>query len=94
MNWSPPAFIKGSNLTPALMLLLAGWAEWGGLGSAPGQFNSPTGIAVTDTEVFVSDSHNARIQVFDSTATSSVSLVPRAMPRRVRPADEPLHRER
>lgn len=40
-------------------------AAWGERGSAPGQFNDPTGIAVTDTEVFVSDARNARIQVFD-----------------------------
>jgi len=38
---------------------------WGEPGSGPGQFRDPTGIAVTETEVFVSDSRNARIQVFD-----------------------------
>ena len=38
---------------------------WGGQGVAPGQFNDPTGIAVTGDEVFVSDARNARIQVFD-----------------------------
>ncbi|WP_236744206.1 NHL repeat-containing protein [Marinobacter similis] len=38
---------------------------WGEKGSAPGQFNDPTGIAVTDNEVFVSDARNGRIQVFD-----------------------------
>ena len=38
---------------------------WGEQGAAPGQFNDPTGIAVTDDEVFVSDARNARIQVFD-----------------------------
>ncbi len=40
-------------------------AVWGEHGTAPGQFDDPTGIAVTDTEVFISDSRNARIQVFD-----------------------------
>lgn len=40
-------------------------AAWGEPGSAPGRFHDPTGIAVTDTEVFVSDARNARIQVFD-----------------------------
>ncbi len=40
-------------------------AAWGERGSGPGQFRDPTGIAVTDTEVFVSDARNARIQVFD-----------------------------
>jgi len=39
---------------------------WGQPGTAPGQFNDPTGIAVHDGEVFVSDARNARIQVFDS----------------------------
>ena len=39
--------------------------SWGGPGSAPGKFHDPTGIAVTDDEVFVSDARNARIQVFD-----------------------------
>ncbi|OLF85334.1 NHL repeat-containing protein [Marinobacter sp. C18] len=38
---------------------------WGEKGSGAGQFNDPTGVAVTDTEVFVSDARNGRIQVFD-----------------------------
>lgn len=38
---------------------------WGEKGDMPGQFNDPTGIAVTDTEVFVADARNNRIQVFD-----------------------------
>lgn len=38
---------------------------WGEKGTGPGQFNEPTGIAVSDDEVFVSDSRNKRIQVFD-----------------------------
>lgn len=38
---------------------------WGDKGDGPGQFNDPTGIAVTDAEVFVSDARNGRIQVFD-----------------------------
>ena len=38
---------------------------WGEKGSAPGQFNEPTGIAVNGNEVFVSDGRNHRIQVFD-----------------------------
>lgn len=40
-------------------------AAWGGKGSATGQFNDPTGIAVAGDEVFVSDSRNGRVQVFD-----------------------------
>ncbi|WP_029131839.1 NHL repeat-containing protein [Sedimenticola selenatireducens] len=42
------------------------FATWGEQGSGPGQFNEPTGIAVHDDEVFVSDARNARIQVFDT----------------------------
>jgi len=38
---------------------------WGGKGGNPGQFNEPTGIALAGNEVFVSDSRNTRIQVFD-----------------------------
>ncbi|MDP2681472.1 MAG: NHL repeat-containing protein [Deltaproteobacteria bacterium] len=38
---------------------------WGEKGDAPGQFNDPTGIAVAGDEVFVADSRNGRIQVFD-----------------------------
>ncbi len=40
-------------------------ASWGVKGSGPGEFNDPTGIAVTEHEVFVSDARNSRIQVFD-----------------------------
>ena len=43
--------------------------SWGGKGSAPGQFNDPTGIAVAGGEVFVADSRNGRIQVFDLDGT-------------------------
>ncbi len=38
---------------------------WGDKGESAGQFNEPTGVAVSKSEVFVSDSRNARIQVFD-----------------------------
>lgn len=38
---------------------------WGEKGTGPGQFSDPTGIAVTGDEVFVADSRNSRIQVFD-----------------------------
>ncbi len=40
-------------------------AAWGAAGRQPGQFRDPTGIAVTASEVFVSDARNGRIQVFD-----------------------------
>jgi len=39
--------------------------EWGSKGSAPGEFDDPTGIAVDRDEVFVADARNHRIQVFD-----------------------------
>jgi len=40
-------------------------STWGEQGSEPGKFSEPTGIAVSGDEVFVSDSRNARVQVFD-----------------------------
>ena len=40
-------------------------AMWGTKGTGPGQFNDPTGIAIAGNEVFVADSRNNRIQVFD-----------------------------
>ena len=40
-------------------------AAWGERGTGPGQFRDPTGIAVTDKEVFIADARNGRIQVFD-----------------------------
>ncbi|MEX0706990.1 MAG: NHL repeat-containing protein [Woeseia sp.] len=39
--------------------------QWGKKGSGPGQFNDPTGIAVTADEVFIADARNSRIQVLD-----------------------------
>ncbi|MDC0662343.1 6-bladed beta-propeller [Marinobacter sp. SS21] len=39
--------------------------HWGEQGHGRGQFNNPTGIAVTADEVFVADAGNSRIQVFD-----------------------------
>ena len=40
-------------------------AAWGAKGTQPGQFHDPTGIAVSNGEIFISDARNARIQVFD-----------------------------
>ncbi len=39
--------------------------SWGQKGDANGEFNEPTGIALSKEEIFVSDARNARIQVFD-----------------------------
>jgi len=41
--------------------------SWGHKGKANGEFNEPTGIAITADEIFISDARNARIQVFDYT---------------------------
>lgn len=38
---------------------------WGERGERPGEFRDPTGIAVGGAEIFVADSRNGRIQVFD-----------------------------
>ncbi len=38
---------------------------WGQRGQGPGQFENPIGIAFSQNEIFVSDSGNNRIQVFD-----------------------------
>ncbi|MCH7864755.1 MAG: 6-bladed beta-propeller, partial [Proteobacteria bacterium] len=72
--------VLGGLLLFLVMSLVAGWLAfvpwskepgfeflmaWGGPGSGPGQFNDPTGIAVAGSEVFVADSRNSRIQVFD-----------------------------
>ncbi|MEY2115025.1 MULTISPECIES: NHL repeat-containing protein [Rhodanobacter] len=38
---------------------------WGGAGSKPGQFQDPVGITLAEGRVFVADSRNHRIQVFD-----------------------------
>jgi len=66
------------------LLVLAGWIAfvpsakepgyefvkaWGGKGTAPGQFNDPTGLAVAGDEIFVADARNGRIQVFDFDGT-------------------------
>lgn len=40
--------------------------SWGGKGTAPGQFRNPIGIAYSGARVYVADSLNHRIQVFDA----------------------------
>ncbi|MFP5504434.1 MAG: hypothetical protein ACLGIN_18270, partial [Candidatus Sericytochromatia bacterium] len=42
-----------------------GIATWGGLGAEPGRLNSPGSLAVTKDRVYVADTGNHRIQVFD-----------------------------
>ena len=54
------AFVPGAK-EPGYEFVIA----WGGKGSGPGQFNDPTGLAVAGDEVFVADSRNGRVQVFD-----------------------------
>ena len=40
---------------------------WGNHGSGPGQFADPTGIAIDkENRIYVADSANKRVQVFDS----------------------------
>jgi DNA-binding beta-propeller fold protein YncE len=72
--------ISGGLAAALLVLVVAGWLAfipstkgpsyvfvkaWGEKGSGPGQFNDPTGIAIAGNAVFVADSRNGRIQVFD-----------------------------
>jgi DNA-binding beta-propeller fold protein YncE len=72
--------IAGGVVAGITVLLVVGWVAfvpsakepgyafvkaWGERGSGPGQFHDPTGIAVANGEVFVADSRNGRIQVFD-----------------------------
>ena len=49
-------------------------ARWGTRGSANGQFNTPSGVAVDASgAIYVSDSGNKRIQVFGVLPVSSRS---------------------
>lgn len=72
--------IATGTLALVLLILIAGWiafvpsakeppyafvAAWGSKGDGEGQFNDPTGIAISGNEVFASDARNGRIQVFD-----------------------------
>jgi len=54
------AWFPGEKEPPYVMT-----AAWGELGAGAGQFNDPTGVAVTDAVVYVSDARNGRIQVFN-----------------------------
>ena len=60
-----------STITRTFTPVVAGWAEcfaskWGSNGTGNGQFNGPEGIAATVGTVYVADSINNRIQIFDS----------------------------
>src|SRR5437763_615827 len=45
-------------------------ASWGGLGTGPGQFNQPRGLAVSSSgDVYVADSLNNRVQRFAADGT-------------------------
>ncbi len=50
---------------------LGNYVHWGGLGTNPGQFDSPSGIAVNlaDNTLYVADSGNQRVQVFQAQGT-------------------------
>src|SRR5262249_17454323 len=49
---------------------LAFTSKWGSAGSSPGQFNSPLAIALgPGDEVYVADTGNNRVQVFDANGT-------------------------
>lgn len=50
-------------------------ASWGGPGAAAGQFDDPNGIAVAGHRVYVADSRNHRIQIFDTQGHFERSIV-------------------
>ncbi|MBT3306921.1 MAG: 6-bladed beta-propeller [Alphaproteobacteria bacterium] len=54
------AFVPSLQETPYVFI-----SAWGQKGEGPGQFQDPTGIAVHDKEVYVSDARGGRVQVFD-----------------------------
>ena len=58
-----PGTTTSSTTTTTLCTLVA---QWGTLGSGPGQFNQPQGIATNPdaTRVYVADTSNHRVQVF------------------------------
>lgn len=72
--------------------------SWGSAGSAPGQFDGPNGIAVADHRVYVADSVNHRIQIFDSQghflsdiAVGAQGLLPQARPMNLNVAGDKLY---
>lgn len=72
--------------------------SWGSAGSAPRQFDGPNGIAVADHRVYVADSVNHRIQIFDSQghflsdiAVGAQGLLPQARPMNLNVAGDKLY---
>ncbi|NJK80192.1 MAG: hypothetical protein HC914_09935 [Chloroflexaceae bacterium] len=53
--------------------------QWGVQGSAPGQFNEPSGVAIDGRDtLYVADVWNGRVQAFETDATGTTSTVPSA----------------
>ncbi|MGH2903511.1 MAG: hypothetical protein ACRDK7_08020, partial [Solirubrobacteraceae bacterium] len=61
--WSAPALAKEVHVFKS---------SFGSEGSGPGQFKEPYGVAVNDTthDVYVVDSGNDRVEIFNSTGTT------------------------
>lgn len=54
---------------------------WGGLGAGPGQFDRPSGVAVTpEGHVVVADANNRRLQVFDRDGALLRTITPPPAP--------------
>ncbi|TAL99610.1 MAG: hypothetical protein EPN71_07375, partial [Rhodanobacter sp.] len=73
-------------------------ASWGDPGSAAGQFDGPNDIAVADDRVYVADSLNHRIQIFDlqgyflsAIAVGPQGLLPQARPMNLNIAGDKLY---
>jgi outer membrane protein assembly factor BamB len=49
---------------------------WGSTGSNVGQFNTPLHVAVDSGKIYVADTGNHRIQIFNSATSASVSITP------------------
>ncbi|MBI4332102.1 MAG: SMP-30/gluconolactonase/LRE family protein, partial [Chloroflexi bacterium] len=47
--------------------------KWGGQGTNPGQFNSPYGVNVAASRIYVVDYNNSRLQTFDLATTTAWS---------------------
>ncbi|MGQ9502394.1 MAG: PA14 domain-containing protein [Anaerolineae bacterium] len=59
----PPPITRKADVWPPLELI---WlTTWGSAGEGPGQFNEPRDVAVIGDKVYVADTGNRRVQVFD-----------------------------